>query len=97
MTHPTVIFFFAPLPVFAGSRTGTGPLRMVDFGLFAVILEWPVFSLSRHWRPEAARAKRRSQRLKTLGESIGPPSHRRDRDGRGSSISRQVTRPCPSR
>ena len=56
MTHPTVmIFFFALLSVFAGSRAGW-TLRMVDFGLFAVILEWPVFSLYAFLASEAAQA-----------------------------------------
>lgn len=69
MTHPTVmIFFFALLSVFAGSRAGW-TLRMVDFGLFAVILEWPVFSLYAFLASEAARAAARPG-LKTLSESI---------------------------
>ncbi|MCE1235610.1 MAG: LysE family transporter [Hyphomicrobiales bacterium] len=42
--HPTpLIFFLAVLSVFAGSRIGW-ETRMLDFGLLAVALEWPVLT-----------------------------------------------------
>lgn len=67
--HPTVmVFYFAVLSVFAGSRAGW-EIRMIDLGLFAVILEWPVFSLYALLAAEAARAAGRKG-LKTIGESI---------------------------
>lgn len=69
MSHPTVmLFFFAVLSVFAGSRAGW-TLRMFDLGLFAVILEWPVFSLYAFCASEAARAAARPG-AKSLGEAI---------------------------
>lgn len=60
MTHPTaMIFFFAVLSVFAGSRYGW-EYRMFDLGLFAVVLEWPVLALYAHLGSEAGRAAGRA-------------------------------------
>lgn len=43
-SHPTsLIFFVAVLSVFAGSRIGW-ETRLMDFGLLAVALEWPVLT-----------------------------------------------------
>lgn len=56
MTHPTaMIFFFAVLSVFAGSRN-CWEVRLIDLGLFAVVLEWPVLALYSLFGAEAARA-----------------------------------------
>ena len=60
MTHATtMVFFLALLSVFAGSRFGW-EYRMIDLGLFAVVLEWPVFALYALLGSETARAARRS-------------------------------------
>jgi threonine/homoserine/homoserine lactone efflux protein len=69
MTHPTVmIFFFAVLSVFAGSRFGWEH-RMFDLGVFAVLLEWPVLALYARIGAVAARAALRPG-PKTTCESI---------------------------
>lgn len=45
MRHPARIFFFmAVVSVFTGSRIGWEG-RLVDLGLMAVALEWPIFAL----------------------------------------------------
>lgn len=69
MTQPTaMIFFFAVLSVFAGSRFGW-EIRLMDLGFFAVVLEWPVFALYAFCGAEAARAAERPGR-KSIGEAI---------------------------
>ncbi len=69
MRHPTtMIFFFAVLSVFAGSREGW-EIRLADLGLFAVILEWPVFALYAFCGAEAARAAAR-RGAKTIQEAL---------------------------
>jgi len=69
MTQPTaMIFFFAVLSVFAGSRFGW-EYRMFDLGLFAVMLEWPVLALYAQLGSEAGRAAARTG-AKTTEETV---------------------------
>ena len=69
MTHPTaMIFFFAVLSVFTGSRA-CWEERLFDLGLFAVVLEWPVFSLYALLGADATRAADRPGR-KSVGETF---------------------------
>lgn len=69
MSHPTsMVFFLAVLSVFAGSRFGW-EYRMIDLGLFAVVLEWPVLALYAHLGSETARASRRAG-PKSIGEAV---------------------------
>lgn len=69
MTHPTaMIFFFAVLSVFAGSRN-CWEVRLIDLGVFAVLLEWPVFALYALLGADAMRAAERSG-VKSVGETL---------------------------
>ncbi|NLH81209.1 MAG: LysE family transporter [Phyllobacteriaceae bacterium] len=63
-----LIFFVAVLSVFTGSRVGWAD-RLVQFGFFAVALEWPVFTLYAFAASKAGRGMAR-RGAKTVGESV---------------------------
>lgn len=63
-----LIFFVAVLSVFTGSREGWED-RLVEFGFFAVALEWPLFTLYAFAAATAGRGMAR-RGGKTVGEAI---------------------------
>lgn len=68
-SHPTgLVFFLAVLSVFTGSREGWED-RLVQFGFFAVVLEWPVLSLYAFVASKAGRAAGR-RGAKTICEAL---------------------------